>query len=359
MTSRSSRRSSRSTTWYSCRRPNWRPMAASSSANGSAPVDVSRPLHTATRRRSAPATLADSTSGAGRHHHTRRPRRASSFSRSSPRRYGTRSVSGCFAMSALLHRLLEGRQRAVQMDAHGRLGTLEHLGDLVGRQVLLDPEQYRGPLARREPVHRCAQFLHSPLPAELVHGVGDRRRLPLEDRIGAVVAFVAHPELPPAMLALVVQAEVDEDTVEPGRELRPPAEAPGRLVEADERLLREVARILGVAEHGPGEAVRPLLVASHEEVERRLVPLGHALAERLVRWLHSAVVPSSFTLSLPTPRPQASPYCRTSRRSSRRSCRRSRRSSRRSRTSTRSSRWSSRSSARSCLTSSARPALRS
>src|SRR2546428_1319 len=56
-------------------------------------------------------------------------------------------------MSALLHCLLEGRQRSVQMDAHGRLGTLEHLGDLVGRQVLLDPEQYGGPLTRRQPVH--------------------------------------------------------------------------------------------------------------------------------------------------------------------------------------------------------------
>src|SRR5437867_4241668 len=354
MTSRSSRRSSRSTTWYSCRRPSWRPMDATSSVNGSAPVNVSRPLHTARKRRTL-ATATDSASGAGRHHHARRPRRASSFSRSSarlraqftaggcpieratwpsrsrscsvscrqsghssrcratrsrsaggssPRRYGTRSVSGCFSMSALLHRLLEGRQRAVQVDAHGRLGTLEHLGDLVGRHVLLHPEQDRGPLARRELVHRRGQLLHRPLPAQLVHSVDDRCRLPLEEWIVAVVTFVARPELPPAMLALVVQAEVDQDPVEPGRELRPPAEAPGRLVQSDERVLGEVACILGVTEDGPGETVRPLLVARHEEIERGLVPLGHTRAERFVRWLHSAVVPSSFTLSLLTPRPQ-------------------------------------------------------
>src|SRR5439155_22767294 len=105
-------------------------------------------------------------------------------------------------------------------------------------------------------------------------------------------------------LPILVQAEVDQDPVEPGRELRPPAEAPGRLVQSDERVLGEVACILGVTEDGPGETVRPLLVARHGEIERGLVPLGHTRAERFVRWLHSAVVPSSFTLSLLTPRPQ-------------------------------------------------------
>src|SRR5207245_2312931 len=69
---------------------------------------------------------------------------------------------------------------------------------------------------------------------------------------------------------------------------------------------RDVAGILRVTEHRPGEAVCTLLVARHEEIEGRLVPLGHALTERFVRWLHSPVVPSPFTLSLPTARRQVS-----------------------------------------------------
>src|SRR4030095_2383202 len=128
---------------------------------------------------------------------------------------------------------------------------------------------------------------------------------PLEEWLAPLVTVVTRPQLPPAMLALVVETEVDQDPVEPGRELRPAAEAPGRLEEADERLLRDVPGVLAVAQDGPGEAVRPLLVARHEEVERRLVPPGHALAERLVRWLHSAVVLSAPTSSLPAPGPQA------------------------------------------------------
>src|SRR5262245_56386136 len=334
---------------------------------GSPPV-IWYPVHTATNRRT-PATLADSAIGTGRHHHARRARRASSFSRSSaryraqftpggcpieratcssssrsssvscrqsghsarcrstrsrsaggssPRRYGTRSVSGCFAISALLHRLLQGRERTVQVDSHGRLRALEHPGDIVGRHVFLHPEEHGSTLARSQSIHRGAQVLHRPLRAQLLGRVGDRRRLPLEDRL-VLVAVVTRPHLPPAILALVVEAEVDQDPVEPGRELRPPAEAPGRLEETDERLLRDVARVLAVAQHRPGEAIRPLLVARHEEVERRLVPPGHALAERLVRWLHPAVVLSAPTWSIPAPGPQAPPYCRTSRASSRRS----------------------------------------
>src|SRR5262245_9308260 len=245
-----------------------------------------------------------------------RSTRSRSAGGSSPRRYGTRSVSGCVAISALLHRLLQGRERTVQVDAHGRLGALEYLGDVVRRHVLLHPEQHGGPLTRGQSIHRGAQVLHCSLVGELVDGVGDGRRLPVEDRLTLVV-IIARPQLPPAILPFVVEAKVDQDPVEPGGELRPAAEAPGRLVKADEGLLRDVARVLVVAQDGPSEAVRPLLVARHQEVERRLVPLGHALAERLVGWLHPAVVLSAPTWSLPALGPQASPYCRTLRASSR------------------------------------------
>src|SRR5262249_34450921 len=203
-------------------------------------------------------------------------------------------------MSALLHRLLQSRERAVQMGAHGRLGALEHPGDVVPGHVLLNPQEHRGPLARGQPIDRRPQRLQCFLPAQLIDRIVDRRRLPVEDRLVSVVVLVSNPELPPLVLALVVQTQIDQDSIEPRREFRAPAKTAGRLVEPDERLLRDVPRVLGVAKDGPGETIRPLLIARYEEVEGLLVSPGHALTERFVRWLHSPGAPSSFTLSLPT-----------------------------------------------------------
>src|SRR5262245_35230594 len=252
-------------------------------------------------------------------------------------------------MSALLHSLLQGRERAVQMDAHGRLGALEHPGDVVRGHVLLNPQENRRPLARSQAIDRRSQCLQRFLPAQLVDRIADRRRLPVEDRLASVVVVILNPELPPLVLALVVQTQVDQDPIEPRRELRATTKAPGHLVEPDEGLLRHVPCVLGVAEDGPGEAICPLLIARHEEVEGRLVSPGHALTERFVCWLHSPGVPSPFTLSLPTVPRQVSSRryrLRSSCARSRRSWRGSRPSSRRSRTSSRRSRRSPASSRR-------------
>src|SRR5439155_565867 len=101
------------------------------------------------------------------------------------------------------------------------------------------------------------------------------------------------PELPPPMLAPLIEAQVDDDAVEPGRELRAAVEAPRRLEDPDEGLLRQVACVLGVSHDGPCEPVRAPLVARDEGVKRRLVALGRAPAQHLVRELHAAIVLSS------------------------------------------------------------------
>src|SRR5207247_1708688 len=119
-------------------------------------------------------------------------------------------------------------------------------------------------------------------------------RLAVEEwlvRLG--IALVTHPELPAPMLAPLIEAQVDDDAVEPGRELRAAVEAPRRLEDPDEGLLRQVARVLGVSHDGPCEPVRAPLVARDEGVKRRLVALGRAPAQHLVRELHAAIVLSS------------------------------------------------------------------
>src|SRR5439155_1225449 len=83
--------------------------------------------------------------------------------------------------------------------------------------------------------------------------------------------LVTHPELPAPMLAPLIETQVDDDAVEPGRELRAAVEAPRRLEDPDEGLLRQVARVLGVSHDGPCEPVRASLLARDEGVKRRLV----------------------------------------------------------------------------------------
>src|SRR5262249_60023727 len=123
--------------------------------------------------------------------------------------------------------------------------------------------------------------------AQLVYRIVDRGRLPIEDRLAALLVVVTDPEPPPLVLALVVQAQVDEDPIEPRRELRPSTKAPRHLVC---RLLLEKkndTRVVDVPEDGPGETIRSLLIARDEELEGRLVSPRHALTERFVPGLHS------------------------------------------------------------------------
>src|SRR5437763_1103057 len=232
-----------------------------------------------------------------------RATRSRSLGASSPRTYGPSSVSGWFAISARLHRLLECPQRPVQVHAHRRLRALQHRGDLRGRELLLHLEDHRRALLAREPVHRRPERGQRPLPAEGVDGVGERGRLAVEERLARVrIRLVARPEAPAPALPAVVQAQVDQDPVEPGREFRAPGEARRGLVEPDERLLRQIARVLGVPEDGPGEPVRAFLVSRDEEVERRLVSIGHTLAKHFIGRLHAPrVLAPTFPLLTPTP----------------------------------------------------------
>src|SRR5439155_4821841 len=184
-----------------------------------------------------------------------------------------------------------------------RLRALQHRGDLRGRELLLHLENHRRALLGREPVHSRPDLRNRPLPAEGVDGCGEWSRLTVGERLARVrIRLVAKPETPAPALPAVVQAEVDQDPVEPGRELRAPGEARRGLVEPDEGLLRQVARVLGVPEDGPGEPVRAFLVPRDEEVERGLVSISHALAKHFIGRLHAPrVLAPTFPLLTATP----------------------------------------------------------
>ncbi|EAU64191.1 hypothetical protein STIAU_8741 [Stigmatella aurantiaca DW4/3-1] len=80
-------------------------------------------------------------------------------------------------------------------------------------------------------------------------------------------------------LADEIDADVDGDAVEPRVEGRVPLEVVQVLVNLDERLLRDVHRLLLVLEHAERDGIHLALVALDEEFESALVAVTNALDE--------------------------------------------------------------------------------
>src|SRR5690606_20984917 len=80
----------------------------------------------------------------------------------------------------------------------------------------------------------------------------------------------------------VVLGGVHGDPVQPGIELRVPAEAPDRAVGPDEGLLRDVLALAPVVHVAPHDRGDPVLVLADQEVERGQVALLHAADEVVV-----------------------------------------------------------------------------
>src|SRR5437867_5289152 len=186
----------------------------------------------------------------------------------------------------------------MQVHAHGRLGAAQRFGDL-GRGHVVELQRERGPLLRGEPVHGRLQGLLSADHAEHVDGwrrvALDRRPLVIVTGGGGISGRRREDVAPPAVLAAVFQAHVDEHSIEPRGELGAAAELARGTVQADERLLTGVARLLGVTQDVPGQPTRSLLVARDQEIEGGFLPPGHAPTQHLIGWLHS---PSLLSLLL-------------------------------------------------------------
>src|SRR5437899_5314873 len=170
------------------------------------------------------------------------------------------------------------------MHSHRRFRQVKHRRDLLGGELLAALEEHGRPLLRGELLDRLPDLAHVSLRPHGLDGIDERRRLPLDGIALTLLGTAAPAEEPPPSppSALMIQTAVDEDAVEPGRELRLPREGPRRLVQADERFLGAILGVFPVAHDGPGDAIRPLLVALHEVVEGSPVPVRDSLAERFI-----------------------------------------------------------------------------
>src|SRR5713226_4285561 len=171
------------------------------------------------------------------------------------------------------------------MNPHRRFRQVEHPRDLLGGELLPTLEEHGRPLLRGELLDRLPDLAHVSLRPHGLGGIHERRRVPL-DGIAALAllarASPAHEPTPSPAPALMVKAAVDEDPVEPGGELRLPREGPRRLVQTNEGFLGAILGVFSIAHDGPGDAIRPLLVALHEVVEGSPVPFRDSLAERFI-----------------------------------------------------------------------------
>ena len=80
----------------------------------------------------------------------------------------------------------------------------------------------------------------------------------------------------------VVDAEVDPDAEQPGKEPRLPAEAPQALHGPDKRLLREFLGIIVVAHDAEDGIEQPVLMQPHQFAECRHIAAAAALHEQLL-----------------------------------------------------------------------------
>src|SRR6266542_1637968 len=161
---------------------------------------------------------------------------------------------------------------------------MKHHRDLLGRELLAALEEHGHPLLRRQRLDGVPELAHAASVADGVTRVHEGRRM-LRDGIAGVslLAFTPADEPAPAPTPpLMVQAAVDEDAVKPGRELGLAGEGARRLVEPNEGFLGAVLGLFPVAHDGPGDAVGPLLVTLHEEVEGSPVPFCDSPAERFI-----------------------------------------------------------------------------
>jgi len=83
-------------------------------------------------------------------------------------------------------------------------------------------------------------------------------------------------------LPRLIETTIDEDPVEPGRELGLPGKRSGRLVEPDESLLGAVLGLFPIPHDRPGDAIGPLLIPPDKQVESSLFTFGNPPAQVLV-----------------------------------------------------------------------------
>ena len=79
-----------------------------------------------------------------------------------------------------------------------------------------------------------------------------------------------------------VERHVDGDAIEPGAERRISLERAERAIRADERVLRQIARVLVIADEAKADLIHGATIALDDEVERGAMAVEGGLDQRAV-----------------------------------------------------------------------------
>jgi len=161
--------------------------------------------------------------------------------------------------------------RAAALDR--ALGHTEQPGGIGDRQALDVDEHDRGALVVGEGGERPVDLYPQLEAVEVVARVGDPPMAGLAvllgERHGRARLAPAHP----------VEAGIDHDPVQPGRDGGLTPERRGVAERRDERVLERVRSVLGITGGAQGHRPHPVAVATYELPERVLVP-GHVGCEQ-------------------------------------------------------------------------------
>src|SRR5215469_13639551 len=190
----------------------------------------------------------------------------------------------------------------MNMDACGIFGAVEDLGNFPAGKSFLHLEEHGGSLIGGQTLERVRQLAcRLPLNRDQVGPSLHGRRF--DPRVIGVVAGTSERKqpVPPFAPPLVVDAKVDQHAVKPGGKARAPVEPIGRLVKANEGILRDVASVGFVAEYRAGEGVGARLMAFDEQFKSLPVVLRDPCAQFLIRKLLQTVSPGGRPVAPPGP----------------------------------------------------------
>jgi hypothetical protein len=180
----------------------------------------------------------------------------------------------------------------MNVDARRILRTIENLRNLAAGEPFLYLEEHGSALIGRKLFKRLGEA-SGRLPADrgdIRPGLGRRR---LDSRFVRVVARTGKRQqfAPPFPSPLVVDTQVDQHAVKPGRKARAAVESIGRLKQTDKGVLRDIAGVGFIAEDRAGKAVGARLMAFDQLLERLAVVLRDSCAQFLIRKLLQAASP--------------------------------------------------------------------
>jgi hypothetical protein len=176
----------------------------------------------------------------------------------------------------------------MKMDSRGGFRAFEYGRNLPAREIFLDLQEHRGALARRDlperivQADRCLAADRRQFRPGFLRGRIDRQTLGIIQRSGKRRQLA-----PPSITPLMVDAEVNHDSVEPGGESRTPVEAMGGFIKPDKRLLPDIASIRLVTENRAGKPTGARLIAFDYRLKGRRIARRNSPAQFLIAGLQT------------------------------------------------------------------------